>query len=45
MVSSLRVVRHIRAPRAAVYRALLDPDAIATWRIPAGMAQDCPCQA
>jgi uncharacterized protein YndB with AHSA1/START domain len=36
-VGSLRVVRHIRAPRAAVYRALLDPDAIARWRVPAGM--------
>jgi uncharacterized protein YndB with AHSA1/START domain len=36
-VSSLRVVRRIRAPRAAVYRALLDADAIAAWRVPAGM--------
>jgi uncharacterized protein YndB with AHSA1/START domain len=29
--------RHIRAPRAAVYRALLDARAVATWRVPAGM--------
>jgi uncharacterized protein YndB with AHSA1/START domain len=36
-VSSLRIVRRIRAPRAAVYRALLDADAIAAWRVPAGM--------
>jgi uncharacterized protein YndB with AHSA1/START domain len=36
-VSSLRVVRHIRARRGSVYRALLDPDAIARWRVPAGM--------
>lgn len=32
------VRRHVRAPRAAVYRALLDPDAIASWRVPAGMS-------
>ncbi|MFF9868284.1 SRPBCC domain-containing protein [Streptomyces sp. NPDC013953] len=32
-----RVSRHIRAPRAAVYRALVDADAIAAWRAPAGM--------
>ena len=36
-MSSLRIVRRIRAPRAAVYRALLDADAIAAWRVPAGM--------
>ncbi len=32
-----RVVRRVRAPRDAVYRALLDADAIARWRVPAGM--------
>jgi uncharacterized protein YndB with AHSA1/START domain len=32
-----RVEQHIRAPRSAVYRALLDADAIARWRVPAGM--------
>jgi uncharacterized protein YndB with AHSA1/START domain len=32
-----RVDRHIRAPRAVVYRALLDPSAIAAWRVPQGM--------
>lgn len=31
------VTRHLRAPRAAVYRALIDPVAIATWRVPDGM--------
>jgi len=36
-VGSLRIVRRIRAPRAAVYRALLDADAVAAWRVPAGM--------
>jgi uncharacterized protein YndB with AHSA1/START domain len=32
------VARHINAPRAAVYRALLDPVAIARWRVPSGMS-------
>ncbi|ATW51457.1 SRPBCC domain-containing protein [Streptomyces xantholiticus] len=33
-----RVSRRVNAPRAAVYRALLDPDAIARWRVPDGMS-------
>ncbi len=32
-----RVSRHISAPRPAVYRALLDADAQAKWRVPDGM--------
>src|ERR1700675_2393767 len=36
-MSSTRITRHINAPRAVVYRALLDARAIATWRVPAGM--------
>jgi uncharacterized protein YndB with AHSA1/START domain len=36
-VSSTEVSCHINAPRSAVYRALLDPDAVASWRVPAGM--------
>jgi uncharacterized protein YndB with AHSA1/START domain len=36
-MTSTRISRHLRAPRAAVYRALLDPDAVAKWRVPAGM--------
>jgi uncharacterized protein YndB with AHSA1/START domain len=36
-VSSTQVSCHINAPRSAVYRALLDPDAVASWRVPAGM--------
>ena len=36
-MSSTRIIRHIRAPRAAVYRALLDPRAIAKWKVPDGM--------
>lgn len=34
---STQAFRHIRAPRSAVYRALLDAGAIAQWRVPAGM--------
>lgn len=34
---STRVHRHIRAPRSTVYRLLLDPAAIAKWRVPDNM--------
>jgi uncharacterized protein YndB with AHSA1/START domain len=36
-VSATRTARHIRAPRAAVYRALLDAEAVRAWRVPDGM--------
>lgn len=36
-MSSTRVSRHINAPRAAVYRALVDAQAVATWMVPTGM--------
>jgi uncharacterized protein YndB with AHSA1/START domain len=36
-VSTLRLRRRISAPPAAVYRALLDPVAVATWMVPTGM--------
>ena len=36
-VSTTRVTRHIRAPRPAVYRALLEPDAVQQWMVPEGM--------
>jgi uncharacterized protein YndB with AHSA1/START domain len=36
-MTTTRVSRHVRAPRPAVYRALLDADAVARWRVPAGM--------
>lgn len=36
-VYSTRMSWHVNAPRAAVYRALLDPDAVARWRVPDGM--------
>ena len=32
--------RRIRAPRAAVYRVLLDPDAIVRWKVPDGMTAE-----
>ena len=35
---STEVSRHINAPRPAVYRALLDADAVARWRVPDGMS-------
>ena len=34
---STRVTRHINAGRAAVYGALLNPQAVARWRVPEGM--------
>ena len=36
-MTTTRLTHHIRAPRPAVYRALLDPRAIARWRVPDGM--------
>jgi uncharacterized protein YndB with AHSA1/START domain len=36
-VTSTQIRRLIRAPRARVYDALLDPAAVARWRVPAGM--------
>ncbi|MFE0641130.1 SRPBCC domain-containing protein [Streptomyces sp. NPDC058877] len=33
-----RVSRHIAAPAPVVYRLLLDPDAVAHWRVPYGMS-------
>lgn len=36
-MSSTGFARLIRAPRAAVYRALIDADDIAKWRVPGGM--------
>jgi uncharacterized protein YndB with AHSA1/START domain len=36
-MGSTRTSRRIAAPRADVYRALLDADALARWRVPDGM--------
>lgn len=37
-MSTTRLTRHIKAPRAEVYRALLDPQAIPLWKVPDGMS-------
>ena len=36
-MSSTRVRRHVNAPRERVYSALVDANAIATWKVPTGM--------
>jgi len=36
-VTATRINRHINAPRAKVYRALLDARAVAKWMVPDGM--------
>ncbi|MGN6106337.1 MAG: SRPBCC family protein [Kofleriaceae bacterium] len=36
-MSSTRIRYRVNAPRAAVYRALLDAGAVATWMVPTGM--------
>jgi uncharacterized protein YndB with AHSA1/START domain len=36
-MNQTRVRQRVNAPRAAVYRALLDPQAVATWMVPTGM--------
>lgn len=36
-MSSTRIHRHMNAPRARVYRALLDAPAVVTWMVPTGM--------
>jgi uncharacterized protein YndB with AHSA1/START domain len=35
--SATRIRRHLNAPRADVYRALVDARAVATWMVPNGM--------
>jgi uncharacterized protein YndB with AHSA1/START domain len=36
-MSSTRISQHINAPRTSVYRALLDPRAVANWKMSTGM--------
>jgi uncharacterized protein YndB with AHSA1/START domain len=33
----MQLARRMNASRSTIYRALLDPDAVAKWRVPAGM--------
>ncbi len=37
-MSSTRATRHLKAPREAVYRALVDPRAVVRWKVPDGMS-------
>ncbi len=37
-MTAQRFTQHVNAPRAAVYRALIDPVAVATWMVPDGMS-------
>jgi uncharacterized protein YndB with AHSA1/START domain len=37
-MGATRLERHIQAPRSAVYRALLDGDAVQHWMVPDGMS-------
>ena len=39
-MSRTTITRHFSAPRAVVYRALLDPRAVAQWRVPEGMSSE-----
>lgn len=39
-MSTTRVTRHIDAPPAAVYRTLLDPEAVQRWMVPDGMTSE-----
>jgi uncharacterized protein YndB with AHSA1/START domain len=37
LMYATQVSRRVKAAPAAVYQALIDPDAVAAWRVPAGM--------
>ncbi len=39
-MSTTRITQHVKAPRAAVYRALLDAQAVSRWMVPDGMTSD-----
>jgi uncharacterized protein YndB with AHSA1/START domain len=39
-MSSTRISRHVNAPRASVYRAIIDPRAVAMWMVPDGMTSE-----
>jgi uncharacterized protein YndB with AHSA1/START domain len=36
-MTATRISHRVNAPRRKVYRALLDPRAVATWMVPTGM--------
>jgi uncharacterized protein YndB with AHSA1/START domain len=37
-MTTTRLTRHLNAPRADVYRALVDAEAVARWKVPGGMS-------
>jgi uncharacterized protein YndB with AHSA1/START domain len=39
-MGATRLTQHVNAPRAQVYRALLDARAVATWMVPDGMTSE-----
>lgn len=39
-MSTTRVTRHLRAPRARVYAALIDEAALPRWKVPRGMTME-----
>ena len=39
-VTATQISRLIRAPRSAVYRALVDPEAVRRWMVPDGMTSE-----
>jgi uncharacterized protein YndB with AHSA1/START domain len=39
-VATTELTRHVRAPRAAVYQALLDPADVRQWMVPEGMTSE-----
>lgn len=39
-MATMRLTRHIRAPRSRVYQALLDPAAVRQWMVPDGMTSE-----
>jgi uncharacterized protein YndB with AHSA1/START domain len=39
-MSTTRITRHVSAPRAAVYRALIDANAVQQWMVPDGMTSE-----
>jgi uncharacterized protein YndB with AHSA1/START domain len=39
-MTSTRITQRVNAPRARVYRALLDARAVATWMVPTGMTSE-----
>ena len=40
-MNSTRIEHRVNASREAVYRALIDPDAIARWKVPRGITCTC----